>query len=494
MAAGGGGEARGCGGGAAYYTTDEALSRVGFGRLQALLLGVLGGGWLAQAMEVMMLSFVGPSVREEWGVSGWAEGLVTSAVFAGMLVGACAGGLASDRHGRRVAFLFTALVTGISGLLCAFSPNYASLLALRFIVGVGLGAGHVLPTWFLEFVPAENRGFWAAVFWSFWSTGTVLEALLAWAVLPILGWRWLLAFSSSPNFIVLICFGLLPESPRYLCSRGKTSDAVLVLERISKINRKALPPGILASSDLKRRVDNNHDASVTTSLPMMEEESLRTDEDTSFRSNDFNAFQALWSRDLIRSTLLIWLVNITTYFAYYGMVLLTSELSNKSSCASVGEHPMQPKDSSVYINVLMISFAEFPGYLLAGLLADKVGRRMSMSGLFLLTCASLAPLAVHFRGGLAITLMFCARSCIQGSFSIMHAYAPEVYPTICRNTGVGVATFMGRIGSIVAPLLTTALLESCHQKEAVILLVLLLFVAGVACAFFPLETKGLAML
>jgi MFS family permease len=72
----------------------------------------------------------------------------------------------------------------VSGFLCAFSPNYTVLLSLRFVVGIGLGSSHVLPTWFLEFVPAEDRGSWIAVFTSFWSFGTVLEALLAWVILP----------------------------------------------------------------------------------------------------------------------------------------------------------------------------------------------------------------------------------------------------------------------------------------------------------------------
>ena len=82
----------------------------------------------------------------------------------------------------RAGFLFTAIVSGVPGFLCAFSPNYATLLALRFVVGLGLGGSHVLPTWFLEFVPAENRGSWIAAFTCFWTLGTILEALLAWVL------------------------------------------------------------------------------------------------------------------------------------------------------------------------------------------------------------------------------------------------------------------------------------------------------------------------
>ncbi|CAL5083592.1 unnamed protein product [Urochloa decumbens] len=474
---------------ATQYTTDDALTRVGFGRFQALLLVLLGTGSVAEAMETMLLSFVGPSVKAEWGVSAAEEGLLTSVVFAGTVVGSCVGGLGSDRYGRRLGVLVTALVTSISGVLCAFSPNYATLLALRFVVGLGLGASHVLSVWFLEFVPAENRGSWMAGFSCFWSIGTILVALLAWAVMPILGWRWLLALTSSPYFILLIFSCLIPESPRYLCSRGKINEATLILERIAGMNNRALPPGVLTPNS-KGRADNNIDASVTTIL-LMPEDGLATDENISSKSHSTYAFQALWSHDLTLSTLLLWLVKFSCFFAYYGIILLTSKLSNgKRGCASVGTHLMQPKDSGLYMNVLVTSFAEFPGNLLAALLVDRVGRRISLGGMILLCCAFLAPLAVHLGEGLAITLLFCARACIEGCFVVLIVYSPEIYPTSCRNTGVGIANCIGQVGSIVAPLVTVTLVENCHQKEAVFVIDLLLFLAGVACALFPLETKG----
>lgn len=76
--------------------------------------------------------------------------------------------------------MFTSMVTAGAGLLSSFSPNYLSLLLFRFFVGFGLGGGHVLSSWFLEFVPPANRGTWMVTFSIFWSVGSISAASLAW--------------------------------------------------------------------------------------------------------------------------------------------------------------------------------------------------------------------------------------------------------------------------------------------------------------------------
>lgn len=83
------------------YTLDEALEAVGFGKFQILVLGYAGMGLIAEAMEMMLLSFVGPAVQSAWGLSPRKESYITSVVFAGMLVGAYSWGIVSDKHGRR---------------------------------------------------------------------------------------------------------------------------------------------------------------------------------------------------------------------------------------------------------------------------------------------------------------------------------------------------------------------------------------------------------
>ncbi|KAF5954899.1 hypothetical protein HYC85_007755 [Camellia sinensis] len=83
------------------YTIDHALSTMGFGKFQCLVLAYAGLGWVAEAMEVMILSFIGPAVKYEWSLSSSEESLITTVVFGGMLVGAYSWGLVSDNFGRR---------------------------------------------------------------------------------------------------------------------------------------------------------------------------------------------------------------------------------------------------------------------------------------------------------------------------------------------------------------------------------------------------------
>ncbi|XP_078182144.1 organic cation/carnitine transporter 7-like isoform X1 [Carex rostrata] len=464
------------------YTVDEALLSLGFGKFQTLVLAYAGISWLSEAMEIMLLSFVGPSVRTEWGISDKQESLISSVVFAGMMIGAFTWGYVSDNYGRRMGFLFTALITSLAGFGSAIAPNYICLVALRFIVGVGLGGGHVLATWFLEFVPSPNRGTWMIIFTFFWTVGTILQAAVAWVVMPLFGWRWLVALSSLPSFLLLLFFNTTPESPRYLCKGDKTDEAMLVLTRIALMNDSSLPPGVLGSHSLQEDHASSSNVNLSESSPLL---------GTKTR-NGLKVFLTLLSPKLVRSTLLLWLVFFGNAFGYYGVVLLASELSGRSSkCNSNLTRPSHLKDdASLYRDVFLTSVAEVPGLLLAALAVDKVGRKASMYVMLFTCCAFLAPLVWPQKEVVTTALLFGARACVTGSFNIVYIYTPEVYPTSVRSTGLGVASAMGRIGGMLCPIVAVSLVENCQQTEAILLFDLVIFVAGVATTLFSLETKG----
>uniref|UniRef100_A0ACD5T9S9 Uncharacterized protein n=1 Tax=Avena sativa TaxID=4498 RepID=A0ACD5T9S9_AVESA len=472
------------------YTTDKALTTMGFGKFQALVLAYAGVGWVAESMELMLLSFVGPLVRGEWEISAQDESLLSSVVFCGMLIGSCSWGLVSDKYGRRTALLFSTLFTTGMGFISAFSPNYLCLMALRFLVGVGVGGGHVFASWFLEFVPAQNRGTWMVIFSFFWTLGTVLEASLAWVVISALSWRWLLALTALPIFLLLPFFGITPESPRYLCAQNRMSDATLVLGRISMTNQAALPPGILIYNR-EREVDHSALACEIDHLVPVREKDCTDDIAKSSKSGSVSALRSLLSRNLRRTTFLLWFVFFANSFAYYGLVLLTSQLSDANrSCVSGMRYVRTEQDASLYMDTFVTSLAEIPGLIVSAVLVERFGQKATMWCLLLTCCGFLGPLVLHQSELWTTGLLFGARACAMGSSIVLCLYAPEVYPTSVRSTGVGLATAVGKIGGIVCPLVAVGMLRSCHQMEAIVVFGVVLCLAAIACMLFPVETKG----
>nr|GMD85273.1 organic cation/carnitine transporter 7-like [Ipomoea batatas] len=450
------------------------MSAAGFGKFQFLVLAYAGLGAVVDAMEVMILSFIGPSVKSVWGLSSAQESLITTVVFAGMLVGAYFWGIVADNCGRRKGLLSVAVVTTVTAFLSAFSPNYISLLVLRMLVGTGLAGGPVYSSWFLEFVPPENRGLWMVIFSTFWTVGTVLEALLAWIIMPNLGWRWLLGLSSVPCFATLAFYGWTIESPRYLCTKGRVKDAYNVLKKVAAVNQTELPFGML----------------VCDNVPEANEELL------SRQRNKFANYKAafsslfpLFSSRLIRTTLLIWVVYFGNSFLYYGVILLTSELSSgEARCISTTSNLND--DYSLYRDTFITSLAELPGLVLSAVLVDKAGRKMSLVLMYGAGFLFLLPLVIHEHEFLTTVLLFGARMCFIGTFTVAGIYCPEIYPTSVRTTGVGVASAVGRIAGMICPVVAVQFISGCEMTAAILLFEAVAIVSGVGALLFPLETKG----
>ncbi|KAI9191049.1 hypothetical protein LWI28_002796 [Acer negundo] len=330
------------------YSIDEALLMWDLEISSVLFLFMLGW-FVCRTMEMMILSFIGQAVKSEWKLSS-THNPFNKCCFAGLLLGSFFWGFVSDHYGRRHGFLGIALVASVTGLLSAFSPNYLSLVILRGLVGFGLGSGPVFLSWFLEFVPASSRGLWMVVISIFWTLGTISEAALAWIVMPRLNWRWLLALSSVPSFAVLLFHGLSPESPR--------------------IDEEF--------------VNADH-------TPLL----FSTTNKTTVVKSGFSSFSRLLSSRLIRTTFLLWVLFFGNSFLYYGIILLTSELSSgKTKCGSTLLLLGDSQDASLYINVFVTSLAELPGLLFSAVIVDRVGRKVSMTIMSILTFIFLLPLVI----------------------------------------------------------------------------------------------------
>lgn len=364
-------------------------------------------------------------------------------------------------------------MTSTSAFLCAFSPNYVSLVMFRMVVGIGLGGGHVYTSWFLEFVPVHNRGVWMAIKSVSGTAGAILEASLAWIILPRLGWRRLLVLSSLPCFVAFLLYFLTVESPRYLYLNGKSADAHVILRKMAAFNKTKLPHGKLVSEE--------ESASTTPFL---------STKAANVRVPGFSRLCSLLAPNRIRTTLLTWILYSANAFLYYGVVLLTSELSSgESKCRTNDLHPNEMAKSSLYKNVFVTSFAELPGILLSAILLDKIGRRLSLLVMYAFSFVIMVPLMFHQKPSFTTLLLFGARMFIIGSYTVAGVYCPEVYPTAVRNTGVGVATAVARISTMISPFVAVGLVSGCHQMAAISLFEIVIILAGCSVLLFAVETK-----
>ena len=179
----------------ARLSRTERLDALPFTKEHRRVLVGSGLGWALDAMDVGLISFVLAQLAVQWHATSLELSLIASSGFVGMAVGAGLGGLLADKLGRRHVFAVTLLVYGLATGASALSLSVAVLIALRFVVGLGLGAElPVASTLVSEFAPPRIRGRIIVILESFWAVGWTLAAVIGYVVVPASadGWRWAL--------------------------------------------------------------------------------------------------------------------------------------------------------------------------------------------------------------------------------------------------------------------------------------------------------------
>lgn len=157
------------------YTLEEAIEKIGFGCFQIKLLFIVSAIWMADAMEMMLLTFLSPAVKCEWDLTQSEEATITTVVFVGMGVGSFFWGRVQDQYGRRRGYLACVVWTLVFGVATAFAGSYGTLLLCRLMVGFGVGGAHVAVTLFSEFLPSDKRAMCILLIEVFWAVGSSFE-------------------------------------------------------------------------------------------------------------------------------------------------------------------------------------------------------------------------------------------------------------------------------------------------------------------------------
>ncbi|GGF30775.1 MFS transporter [Microbacterium sorbitolivorans] len=384
------------------------LDRARFGRPHLKILSGSGVGWALDAMDVGLISFIIAALGAEWQLDSATTGWIASVGFIGMAIGASVGGLLADKLGRRQVFAITLLIYGVATGASALVGGVGALLVLRFLVGLGLGSElPVASTYVSEFAPAKIRGRLVVVLEAFWAVGWTAAALIGYFVVPLEnGWRWAFAIGAVPAVYALVVRWTLPESPRWLESKGRFAEAQTIVDRFEHGSVAAAPT---ASAAVPRA-----------------------------------GFADLFRGGLAPRTLALWSVWAFVNFSYYGAFIWIPSILHAQGFDLVRS----------FGYTLIITLAQLPGYALAAWLIEVWGRRATLS-VFLVGSAISAMLFGTAGEVWQILLFGCLLSFFNlGAWGALYAVSPEVYPTAVRATGAGAAAAVGRIASIVAPLFT----------------------------------------
>jgi MFS family permease len=431
----------------AAITSDRAVELVGFGSFHVWLTLILTLGNAADAVEVLSIALVLPNLTH---LSDADKGALTAAVFAGALVGAVAWGLAGDLVGRRPALVASLLLNGLFALASsAVGEHLGALCACRFFAGIGVaGTNAVAFTLLPEFLPASKRGVGVVVLASGWMCGSVYSAAVGWSVIPKRGWRAFLAASSAPALVAAAAAAArVPESPRFLCARGRCLEAAAVMRAVSRRTKKSrLPEDFFfeASAKGKARL-------------------FRRDEKKNvFGSRVFAPARALFFAAPARRARFLALA--ATWFAlsfgWYGTMLWLPEYFARSS-ADVSHESRERVTKRVYVENLLVALANLPGNLASAYSVDAVGRvRTLLFG----TCGACAS-ALAFAGIVAVAggdgsggdfekkwvaFVLCAstfNALSVGGWNALDLLSAESFPTSSRATAMGAFGAVGRVGA-----------------------------------------------
>lgn len=378
-----------------------------------------------------------PLLMQQWSLTAVQAGLLASAALFGMMFGAMIFGTLSDRLGRKKTIMIC--VTLFSGFtfLGAFATNPVEFAILRFIAGLGIGG--VMPNvvaLMTEYAPKKIRSTLVAIMFSGYAIGGMTSALLGAWLVKDMGWQIMFLIAGIPLLMLPIIWKFLPESLAFLIKSGKEKQA-------KQIINKLLPTrDIHQNTQLVFNENIHHEAPV----------------------------KALFKDGRAFSTFMFWIAFFMCLLMVYALGSWLPKLMLQAGY-SLGA-------SMLFLFALNIG--GMVGAIGGGALADRFHLKPVITSMFVIGAAALILLGFNSPQIVLYSLIALAGAATIGSQILLYTFVAQFYPTTVRSTGMGWASGIGRIGAIIGPVLTGALLtfELPHQMNF-----LAIAIPGVIAAF-----------
>jgi AAHS family 4-hydroxybenzoate transporter-like MFS transporter len=369
---------------------------------------------LFDGFDIQAMALVAPTLRNDWGLDVTALGPVLSASLAGMMIGMIALAPLGDRYGRRTLLLAGLALVGVAAIATGFAQGLTSLMLLRFITGLGIGACLPNATALTsEYVPAPRRAFFVTMMYSAVPLGAVVGGWVAGPLIAAYGWPAVFfAGGAGPLLLGGFIAMALPESVRFLASRpGQDAQVATILSKIA--------PGFVPPADARFVAGGSSGKASARQL--------------------FTDGRALL-------TVMLWTV---FFFSLFGMYMLASWLP--TVFAGIGWEM-----ADAIRTVSWFWLGGIIGGLVAGALIDRYGAyRVLVPGFVVAAaCTAAIGLAVDStdNGVLVLAVVLIAGFGVVGAQLAMTALAADLYPTMLRSTGIGWGLGVGRMGAVISPI------------------------------------------
>jgi putative MFS transporter len=416
---------------------------------------VMGAATFFDALDVLSIAYVLPVLVGAWKLTPQQIGLLISAGFVGQIGGALLFGALAGRIGRLRAAAYAMGLFSLMSFFAAASWSVSALLVFRTIQGIGLGGEVPIAAAYInEVLTAKKRGRTFLLYQLIFPLGLVGASLVGFWLVPRFGWRSMFLIGGAPALLAVFVQRILPESPRWLVSKGRMDEAELVvvsMERAASRNGAvSLPP-----------------------VPAIE---------ISSQPPQQTAWTELFRGIYRRRTLIVWGLWISTYFVTYGINTWLPTIYRTVYKLSVAD---------ALWNGVLTNIAGVAGAFLCAMAVDRLGRKPWFIAAFLLGGVPLFVLCLlgAKSPGPVILLASTSFLFITSNSMLVYLYTPEIYPTRLRTLGTGAASAWLRVASAAGPLVVGPILAS-YGVAGVFLLFGLIAVSGVGFALGVTETRG----
>lgn len=351
-------------------------------------------GLMIDGADLMFLSYSLSSLKKEFGLTSTMAGSLGSITLAGMAVGGFIGGWTADRFGRVRTVVWTIVVFSIGTAILGTTQNYWQFATARFVAALGLGAEYVVcNTLMAEYVPTKYRTTVLGTLQAGWSVGYVVATLLAGWIIPAYGWRYLFFIAIIPVVMAVLMQSLVPEPPAWLAAKAKRDD-----DRAAGIVQTAKKESLLRII---------------------------------FGNPGHRKMFILWS-----------LTAGFLQFGYYGVNNWMPTYIEKE--LHVNFKAMTGYMVGTYVAMIL-------GKVVAGWLADRVGRRLIFSLGAVGTAAFLPVIVFYNTPGNIVYLLIFFGFLYGVPYGVNATYMTESFETKIRGSAVGGAYNVGRVGAAIAP-------------------------------------------